>query len=351
MLAEYEHKQRFKQVFQLFSSGLIVLSDEGKVLDANPYIEKVLELDRNELLKMTSNTLLNMFALTGVSRKTFLQNLATIGQAEFYSEFHTYMGNYRYLHLIVSKQFESKLFLMEIHDESEKMSMKNRLNHNESLSTLGQLAASIAHEIRNPMTSLKGFTQLLLKTANEDGKRYLEVIDHEIQRMEEILTEFLQISKPSNKEYNYFEIDQLITEVVGFMSPQSLMKAVEINVINELYPNIKILGNRSLLKQVFINAIKNAIESMVKSGKIDVSLTFSSDGFISIKVIDEGKGIGEEDLADIFKPFFTTKSAGTGLGLSHAYEVIEAHGGKIEVESVVGTGTVFNFLLPLQVPS
>lgn len=195
MLAEYEYKQRFEQVFQLFSSGLIFISDEGEVLDANPYIEKVLEIEREELLKMNSNTLLNMFSLTGASRKTFLQNLASKGQAEFFSEFQTYMGDNRYLHLIVSKQSESNLFLMEIHDESEKMFMKKRLNHNESLSTLGQLAASIAHEIRNPMTSLKGFTQLLLKTANEDGKRYLDVIDHEIQRMEEILTEFLQVSK------------------------------------------------------------------------------------------------------------------------------------------------------------
>lgn len=351
MLAEYEYKQRFEQVFQLFSSGLIFISEDGKVIDANPYIEKVLQLEREELLKMNSNTLLNMFSLTGPSRKTFLQNLASKGQAEFFSEFQTYMGDNRYLHLIVSKQNESNLFLMEIHDESEKMFMKKRLNHNESLSTLGQLAASIAHEIRNPMTSLKGFTQLLLKTANEDGKRYLDVIDHEIQRMEEILTEFLQVSKPCNKEYTYFEIDHLITEVAGFMSPQSLMKAIEINIINELYPNIRVLGNRNLLKQVFINVIKNAIESMGKSGKIDVILSLSCDGFISIKVKDEGSGIGEEELANIFKPFFTTKSAGTGLGLSHAYEVMEAHGGKIEVESIVGNGTVFNFLLPLQVAS
>lgn len=90
---------------------------------------------------------------------------------------------------------------------------------------------------------------------------------------------------------------------------------------------------------------------MVKSGKIDIRLSLSCDGFVSIKVKDEGNGIGEEELANIFKPFFTTKSTGTGLGLSHAYEVMEAHGGKIEVESMVGNGTIFNFLLPLQVAS
>lgn len=135
------------------------------------------------------------------------------------------------------------------------------------------------------------------------------------------------------------------------MTPQSLMKAIEINITNELYPNIRVLGNRNLLKQVFINVIKNAIESMVKSGKIDIRLSLSCDGFISIKVKDEGNGIGEEELANIFKPFFTTKSTGTGLGLSHAYEVMEAHGGKIEVESMVGNGTIFNFLLPLQIAS
>lgn len=347
MLAEYEYKQRFEQVFQLFSSGLIFISEEGKIIDANPYIEKVLGLDRTELLKMSSKALLNMLSLKGEIKKTFLQDLSTNGQAEFFCELQTYMGDYKYLHSIVSKQSDSNIFLMEIHDESEKMFMKKRLDHNESLSTLGQLAASIAHEIRNPMTSLKGFTQLLLKTATDDGKRYLDVIDHEINRMEDILTEFLQVSKPCNNEYTYFEVDQLITEVAGFMSPQSLMKAIDINIINEIYPNNKVFGNRNLLKQVFINAIKNAIESMEKSGNIEIRISLYSNCTISVKVVDQGSGIEKQDIENIFKPFFTTKSAGTGLGLSHSYEVIEAHGGKIEVESNVGIGTTFNFLLPL----
>ena len=105
----------------------------------------------------------------------------------------------------VSKQEDTNIYLAEIHDESEKIHMKKRLNHTESLSTIGQLAASIAHEIRNPMTSLKGFTQLLQQTTNEDGKRYLAVINDEIKRMEEILTEFLEVSKPTNNKFEYFE--------------------------------------------------------------------------------------------------------------------------------------------------
>ena len=108
------------------------------------------------------------------------------------------------------------------------MQMKKRLNHTESLSTIGQLAASIAHEIRNPMTSLKGFTQLLQQTTNEDGKRYLAVINEEIKRMEEILTEFLEVSKPTTNKFEYFDVKELILEVANFMAPQALMKNIEV---------------------------------------------------------------------------------------------------------------------------
>ena len=347
MLAEYEYKQRFEHVFQLSSSGLIFIDDKGTILEVNSHTEKIIHMNREEILTMNALDLFEMLLETEENKKAFLQQLFQIGHAELFSEFRSFLGDFKYVHIIVSKQSNTNVYLTEIFDESEKMNMKKRLDHTESLSNLGQLAASIAHEIRNPMTALKGFTQLLLKTANDDGKRYLNVIDHEIQRMEEILTEFLQISKPIKSEYHYIEVQGLISEVVNFMAPQALMHSIESIIIFEINNDSKILGNRSLLKQVFINAIKNAIESMSAGGKIHIIISYASNDTVSIDIKDQGQGIKDCDLDKIFDPFFTTKPTGTGLGLSHVYKVIEAHGGRIEVSSTIGEGTTFKFILPL----
>ena len=275
-------------------------------------------------------------------------NLFDFGKSELFTEIQTFSGELRYIHVKVSKQEHTNMYLTEIHDESEKFYMKKRLNHTESLSTIGQLAASIAHEIRNPMTSLKGFTQLLQQTTNEDGKRYLAVINEEIKRMEEILTEFLEVSKPTNNKFEHFDIKELILEVVNFMAPQALLKNIE--VITSLKTDIgcKFLGDRNLIKQVFMNSIKNAIEAMPKGGKIHITISNVNKEAVCIEVQDQGQGIETDKLDKIFEPFFTTKSGGTGLGLSHSSQVIKSHGGSIEVESEVGVGTSFKFNLPLQ---
>lgn len=351
LLAEYKYKQKFEHVFQLFSCGLIFINEKGTILEVNSHIEKIFQINRDELLTMNALQLFEIFLATEENKKVFMEELFQNGYAELFSEVRTFLGEYKYIHLIVSKQNDTNIYLTEIYDESEKMNMKRRLDHTETLSTLGQLAASIAHEIRNPITSLKGFTQLLLKTATEDSKRYLNVIDDEIQRMEEILTEFLQISKPVNTEYTYIEVQQLMTEVVNFMAPQALMQVIDIVILLEINNGSKIFGNRNLLKQVFINSIKNAIESMPDGGKIHIYIKYDGNNSISVEIHDQGQGIAGKDLDKIFDPFFTTKHTGTGLGLSHVSKVIEAHGGTIEVSSKVGEGTTFKFILPIHIGS
>ena len=260
VLAEYNYKQKYEQVFHQCSSGLIFIDKEGVILDANHTVEKILKVDRDTLFTMNIQHFLHP-AKDQLRCENILDDLSRTGQAEVYTELLLLDGEKKHAHLIISKQTNSEMYLIEVFDDTEKVSIRKRLEHSEALSTVGQLAASIAHEIRNPITSLKGFTQLLLKTANEDGKRYLDVIEHEINRMEEILTEFLQVSKPIEDQYNAFSISSLLLEVVQFMSPQAIMKGVEIQYSSQLSKDTQILGNRKLLKQVFINAIKNAMEA------------------------------------------------------------------------------------------
>ncbi|MFF2752289.1 ATP-binding protein [Psychrobacillus sp. NPDC058041] len=351
VLAEY--KKKFEHVFQFYSSGLIFINEKGIILEVNSNIEEMFQTSRDELCGMNALPLLERLNKSFEDKKTFIQTLLRDGKAELFSEIQDNLGELKYIRIRVSKQKDTKLYLTEVHDESEKMSMKKRLDHSESLSTLGQLAASIAHEIRNPMTSLKGFTQLLYKTANEDGKRYLAVINDELQRMEEILTEFLQVSKPTNYKFCYFEMKDLIQEVVNFMAPQALLKNINLSINYGDTKESEISGDRSQLKQVFMNAIKNAIEAMPMGGNINVNIAEGRDiqdnSFLCVSVEDQGYGIEEKNLEKIFNPFFSTKTGGTGLGLPHIYKVIESHGGTIEVDSSVGKGTVFKFILPSKV--
>ncbi|MFJ8066511.1 ATP-binding protein [Psychrobacillus sp. NPDC096426] len=348
VLVEYEYRQKFEHIFQFFSNGLFFVDKHGIVLEMNAQMEEILQIDKNKVVGFNALELLDLFVNPFETKKAFVTQLIQFGKAELFSEIRTFLGEFKYIHVKVFKQEDTNLYLAEVHDESEKFHMKKRLNHTESLSTIGQLAASIAHEIRNPMTSLKGFTQLLQQTTNEDGKRYLAVINDEIKRMEEILTEFLEVSKPTNNKFEYFELKELISEVVNFMAPQALMKNIEIIITLTIDSICKILGDRNLMKQVFMNSIKNAIEAMPKGGNIFITIMYTGKKDVCIEIKDQGQGIDADQLDKIFDPFFTTKSGGTGLGLSHSSQVIKSHGGSIEVESEVEVGTSFKFILPLQ---
>ncbi|WP_185907949.1 ATP-binding protein [Psychrobacillus soli] len=348
VLVEYEYKQKFEHIFQFFSNGLLFVDEQGIVLEMNSQMEEILQADKSKIIGFNAIKLLDLLDMSYESKKAFIAELIRFGQAELFCEMQTFLGELKYIHMKVSKQEDTNVYLTEIHDESEKIHMKKRLNHTESLSTIGQLAASIAHEIRNPMTSLKGFTQLLQQTTNEDGKRYLAVINEEIKRMEEILTEFLEVSKPTNNEFEYIELKELLLEVVNFMAPQALLKNIEVSTSLQTECTCKVLGDRNLIKQVFMNSIKNAIEAMPKGGNIYITVSCTEKKDVCIEIRDQGQGIEAAQLDKIFDPFFTTKSGGTGLGLSHSSQVIKSHGGTIEVESKVEVGTSFKFILPLQ---
>ncbi|MDI2589621.1 ATP-binding protein [Psychrobacillus sp. NEAU-3TGS] len=345
---EYEYRQKFEHIFQFFSNGLLLIDEEGIVLEMNTQMEEILQINKNEVIGYHAVKIMDLFVNSYESNKEFIAKALRFGEAELCTEILTFLGDLKYIYIKVSKQEDSNIYLVEIHDESEKIQMKKRLNHTESLSTIGQLAASIAHEIRNPMTSLKGFTQLLHQTTNEDGKRYLAVINEEIKRMEEILTEFLEVSKPTNNKFNSFDIKELILEVANFMAPQALMKNIELIISLTPESKFKFLGDKNLMKQVFMNSIKNAIEAMPKGGNIFITISNIGMKDVCIEIKDQGQGIEADKIDKIFDPFFTTKSEGTGLGLSHSIQVIKSHGGTIEVVSEVEVGTSFKFILPLQ---
>lgn len=216
--------------------------------------------------------------------------------------------------------------------------------HSEKLSTVGKLAAGIAHEIRNPLTSLKGFLQLLTLDTTSINK-YLPIFKSEIDRIEMISGELIALAKPFPQEFVRINMVDLLNDVIFLIETEAFRKNIAItNKIKEHIILINAVGMQ--MKQVFLNLLKNSIESMNHGGSIEVEVVLEPT-IVSIHIRDEGSGISKENLKHIFDPFFTTKSEGTGLGLMVTQNIIENHGGEIKVSSIEGKGTTFTIMIPM----
>ncbi|SDM93019.1 ATP-binding protein [Bacillus sp. OK048] len=217
------------------------------------------------------------------------------------------------------------------------------LQKSEKLALLGQMAAGIAHEIRNPLTSIKGFIQLFKVEKHQD--EYYDIVLSELDRINNIVGEFLVLAKPTAAVFAEKDVRELIKDVVTLINTQSILSNVQIFVEFESdLPKISCEENQ--LKQVFLNLLKNAIESMPSGGTIDVKVKEKEEGKISIQIIDQGIGIPKERIPTLGEPFYTTKEKGTGLGLMTCYKIIESHNGELLISSQVNEGTTIDIILP-----
>jgi PAS domain S-box-containing protein len=217
------------------------------------------------------------------------------------------------------------------------------LQKSEKLALLGQMAAGIAHEIRNPLTSIKGFIQLFKSETYQ--VEYYDIVLSELDRINNIVGEFLVLAKPTAAVFAEKDVKELIKDVVTLINTQSILNNVQIFV--EFECNLpKISCEENQLKQVILNLLKNAIEAMPNGGNIDVKVNVKAEGKISIQIIDQGIGIPKDRIPTLGEPFYTTKEKGTGLGLMTCYKIIESHSGQLMIESVVNEGTTIEIILP-----
>ncbi|MFD0589540.1 ATP-binding protein [Paenibacillus sp. GCM10027627] len=235
-----------------------------------------------------------------------------------------------------------------IRDITERKKNEELLINAEKLSIAGQLAAGIAHEIRNPLTSLKGFMQLIA-SGKIHNNHYYSIMKSELVRIETIISELLMLSKPQVYEYSHIDLRELIHESVGHLDSHAKQFNVRMDCETHSHPTW-VLGVESQLKQVFINLIKNAIESMQEGGVVTIKLSLKDNETVSVRIQDEGVGIPREQLSKIGQPFYTTKDKGTGLGLMVTYKIINNHEGHIVAESEPGVGTTFTVQLPYRCP-
>ncbi|QED46926.1 ATP-binding protein [Cytobacillus dafuensis] len=219
------------------------------------------------------------------------------------------------------------------------------LRQMEKLAYIGQIAATISHEIKNPLASLKGFTQLQREKHPSDQHYYL-IMEQEIVRINSIVNDLLILGKPKSTHFEKHNVRDILTYVLSITQLLALKKKIKLS--SEMEEDLPLIEcDENQLKQVFINLIKNGIDSMQDGGNLRILSKFCSNNQVSISFSDQGCGIDQSDLDNLFKPFYTTKEDGTGLGLIVTKKIIEDHQGFINVESELNIGTRIDIILPI----
>ncbi|MFC0213925.1 PAS domain S-box protein [Paenibacillus chartarius] len=232
-----------------------------------------------------------------------------------------------------------------IRDITERKQTQELFRQSDKMKAVGQMAAGLAHEIRNPLTAIKGFVQLA-EMQLPSKSEYFTIIKSEIERIDSITSEMLMLAKPNPSRMKVMDLRGVLKGVSQLLETQAILSNIEIHCRLGEEPGF-VLCDENQVKQVFVNLIKNAIEAMKYGGAITVTVCIDRDNAeIVAEVKDEGCGIPEEQIAKIGQPFYTTKEKGTGLGLMVSYKIIENHRGKIEVYSEAGVGTKFRIRLP-----
>ncbi|MGE6753723.1 ATP-binding protein [Rossellomorea sp. NPDC071047] len=237
------------------------------------------------------------------------------------------------------------LTLYLIENRLEQNRIKKELMKAEKFTIVSQLAASVAHEIRNPMTTVRGFMQLLQReTLTTEQKSFIDISIQELDHAQDVINQYLSLAKPQTEEYEVFSLTDTMNESVDVMSTYAVMSSIEIK--KNIEAGLMIKGIKIEVKQVLLNLLKNAIEAVKEDGEITAKATLQNDGRIMIVIQDNGVGMPPDQLKVLGRPYYSTKEKGTGLGLTVCYQLVKQMKGEVQVESERGVGTTFRIFLP-----
>ncbi|PEJ32329.1 PAS domain-containing sensor histidine kinase [Peribacillus butanolivorans] len=338
--------------YAINQSSIVAITDEkGIIVDVNDKFSEVSGYKRSELIGHT-HQLVN----SGYHSKEFFDDMwKTIQNRKVWNgeiRNRAKDGSYYWVdttivpfYTVEGKPFQ---FLALRYDITERKQTEEMLHRQDKLAAVGQLAAGVAHEIRNPLTSMKGYTEYLqLDEKDENRLEYLGIIMDEITRVNEIVEEFLELSKPQPLILETKNIVPIIQNVLSLTEFDARKKNV-ILFFDCYHEEILLRCDENRLKQVLLNFVINGIEAMPDGGEIKV-VTELKEEKVHISIIDTGVGMPPDQLRRIGEPFFTTKKSGNGLGLMISFKIIESHLGRVFVESEVNKGTVFNIVLPMEI--
>ena len=246
----------------------------------------------------------------------------------------------------LTKFTDKRLFGKSIEELSqENYQMRWQLQNQDRMKAVATLAAGMAHEIKNPLTAIKTFTEYLPERVDNPGfiKEFRRIVGAEVGKIDGIVRQLLEFSKPAPLKLERTNIIQIIDDTLHLLDAEFVAHKIE--VIRHFYTDcLWIHGDKTQLQQVFLNLFLNSIQAMPNGGKLTVSVFFEPDKIVKVSVADTGQGISKENLPHIFDPFFTTKESGTGLGLAISHGILKEHRCKINIKSDLGMGTVFEML-------
>lgn len=233
-----------------------------------------------------------------------------------------------------------------LRDINELKRTEELLRNTEKLLLIGELAAGVAHEIRNPLASLRGFVQLMSEDKSSKHSLYYGIMLEELDRINFIVTELLMLGKPQADHYKMKRPETLVEDVTSLFGSEALLHNVQIfTEFEEDLPLVRC--EETQIKQVFLNVLKNAVEAMSEGGNVVIKVFVQEQTKLVFRFIDQGHGISKEMLGKLGEPFYTTKDKGTGLGLLVSFKIIKYHHGSVKIDSVVNVGTTFDVILPI----
>ena len=346
-----EIKTLTQNVLESINSAVVALDENGKIVTLNRLAEDLFGVNKNHAMNRDYDSI---FPDDPCLLKQALKERRTSRDVE--TEYVTLSGEERVLIIGTSCLFdEEKQFkgaVAVIHDVTELKKYEEDAKRAERLSAVGNLAAGVAHEIRNPLNAISITAQRLKsefapKRDRDEYSSFTQLILDEIKRLDSIINQFLSLAKAHKLNLAPVDMNGFLNEVVDLAEIEANQKSIRLIRELDKLPEIRI--DQEEMKKALFNVMLNGIQATESGGRLTVrSRSDDEVGLIVIQIEDSGKGIPKEKLSQIFQPYFSTKEKGTGLGLSIAYRIISDHGGKIQVESEKGKGTTFTIKLPVE---
>jgi two-component system nitrogen regulation sensor histidine kinase GlnL len=351
----------FEHIFSSFIDGVILVSPEGFVKQANPAIEEMFHTSIESLMGRTVSELfsdqpeISLKIREALTRGTSFRDIRCQGirkpsQTSFPTSVTVspYMNNGVPAHGAVLHVRDMSLF-KELEESSKRM---------DELSHLGALSLGMAHEIKNPLVAISGSAQLLRKRLPDQHHKFLDVVIKESERINRMMERMLDFARPAPLELKLLNIHQILEEILVLEKKNSSGNILFVQNYDPSLPQVE--GDEDQLKQVFLNLVRNALEAMPNGGTLELMTRIHSNYTVKtetnpnsrqailVEIRDTGSGIQEEELKDVFTPFHTTKSKGSGLGLPLSLKIVENHKGKMKVQSEPEKGTQFQVFLPVE---
>jgi len=328
--------------------GLIALDDRQRIAAFNHTAESLLQLSFREVMGKAADQILPPELCTEIK-------CPQIQNQVIEKEIDCTVGNGQVVPLeigasLLADESGTHLgYVILFKDLTEVRALRREIERDRRLASVGRLAAGVAHEIRNPLSSIKGFATYFKQRYQDvpEDQQTANIMIQEVDRLNRVVSQLLEFARPVRVSLKPASFTKLMADSVKLIQQQAQDKQISVNTTNSAkIDKIKIDPDR--FNQVLLNLYLNAIEAMEPGGKLQINISDGAEnGGLNIQISDTGNGIAAQDLSKIFDPYFTTKSSGTGLGLAIAHNIVEAMDGTIEVASVVGKGTTFTVAIPV----